>query len=449
MKVKEKKKKRFDYSSKFQERIIRCMYSDPDWCMQFCVPHLDPSLFENNVHRWFVDRMIGYAKKYVSGIKRDALKIEARHAYTSGRLLRRRDKAVVDAIIQKLRKPVPDRSYIKRELFKFIKTQTLKDIALHDVIELVKNNDVEKYDGVLQKVLDVQAPTEGGLGHGMSTGRMERFKRRKDWVPSGIATGFEVDKYIKHGGPRRKQLAAIVAPPHVGKTTVLCHIAKQCVMLANKRVLVISLEEDDETIQDRLDSAFTGIDINELEKPKNTRKIRRFWKRFARNHDHEMLVVKEMPMGATTVAQIERFIKSLERKGFYPDVVVVDYAGLLKPSKSTGDQRDDESRYEEIGTVYVDLRAMAQRLNLLVWTAHQGNRASMNKKIIDLKDLAESFKPAMHSDLLLAICQTEDEKLRERARFFSMKVRGGRSKMEFNVKLDYEHVRVVNRAAAA
>jgi len=441
MKVREKKPRaKLEYSGKFQERIVRCLYSDPDWCLQFAVPHLDASLFENNVHRWFADRILGYAQKYMAGISRDALKIEARHAYTAGRLVKRRDKALVDAIIKKLRKPVPDRSYIKRELFRFIKTQTLKDIVQHDVIELVKTNDVDNYDATLQKVLDIQAPTEGGLGHSMASARTERYKRRKDWVPSGIATGFEVDKHMKHGGPRRKQLAAVVAPPHVGKTTVLCHLAKQCVMLANKRVLFISLEEDEETIQDRLDSAFTGININELETGRNPRKVRRFWRRFAKTHDHEMIVVKEMPMGATTVAQIERFIKSLERKGFYPDVVVIDYAGLLKPEGNL-----DDSRYEEVGTVYVELRSMAQRLNLLVWTAHQGNRASMNKKIIDLRDLAESFKPAMHSDLLLAICQTEDEKLRERARFFSMKVRGGRSKMEFNVKLDYECVRVINR----
>jgi hypothetical protein len=444
MKVKEKKSERkLEYSGKFQERILRCLYSDPDWCIQFAVPHLDASLFENNVHRWFADRILGYSKKYMTGVSRDALKIEARHAYTAGRLVRKRDKASVDALLSKLRKPVPDRSYIKRELFRFIKTQTLKDVVQHDIIELVKTNDVDKYDGVLQRVLDVQAPTEGGLGHGMASNRTDRYKRRKDWERDGFTTGLETDKDMKHGGPRRKQLAAVVAPPHTGKTTVLCHLTKQMVTLANKRVLFISLEEDEDTIQDRLDAAFTGIDINELETGTNPRKIRRFWRKFAKTHDHEMIMVKEMPMGITTVAQIERFIKSLERKGFYPDAVVVDYAGLIKP-----DGKEDDSRYEDVGTVYIELRSMAQRLNLLVWTAHQGNRQSMGKKIVTMKDLADSFKPAMHSDFLIAICQTEDEKLRERARIYSMKVRGGSANKEYNVKIDYALVKVINRPQA-
>jgi len=448
MKTRERKERtKLTYDHSFQERIVRTLYQDPDWCMQFGVFHLTPQLFENNVHSWFVDRIVGYAKKYASGITRAALKIEAKHAYNSGRLIRRRDKAVVNALVAKMRKPVTDRSYIKRELYRFVKTQTLKDVMLNDATELVKNNDVDKYDIAMQRVLDIQPPSEGGVGHFMGDDRNERFKRRRDWVPDGIATGLEVDGYIKAGGPRRKQLAAVVAPPHTGKTMMLCHLAKQAVLLSHKRVLFVSLEENDETIEDRLDSAFTGININELESRKNCRKVRRYWRKLRKRFGQEMLVVKEFPMGVTKVSQIERHIKMLERKGFYPDVVFIDYAGLLLPDGETADgrSRSDDSRYEEVGSIYVELRSMAQRLKLLVWTAHQGNRSSMGKKLVTMKDLAESFKPAMHSDLLLAICQTEQEQLREKARIYSMKVRGGRAHMEFNVKLDYELVRCINR----
>ena len=433
------KERTFDYDSAFQGKLVRLMVQDEGWCISFCVPHLQPELFENNVHRWAAERTIGYATKYAAGITRSALRIEAKHAFTSGRLVRKRDLPAVNALLKLIKKPVADRSYIQRELFKFIKTQTLKEVVQHDVIEAMKRGEVDAYDSALQRVLDVQPPTEDGYGHSMSEGRLERFKRRTDWKPEGIATGLEVDQHIKHGGPRKKQLAAVVAPPHVGKTTVLVQLCKQAVLLGNQRCLFITLEEDEETIQDRLDSSFTGIDINQLEDPKNSLKVRKYWRRFRKNHDHEMLVVKEFPMGVTTVLQIERYIKSLERKGFYPDVVFVDYAGLLKPGGKT-----DDSRYEDIGTIYVELRGMGQRHKFLVWTAHQGNRDSMGKKVVTMRDLAESFKPAMHADLLLAICQTEQERDRQRARIFSMKVRGGRAHMEYAVKLDYNRVRVVN-----
>jgi replicative DNA helicase len=450
MKVRERKARtKLTYDYAFQERIVRTLYQDPDWCMQFGVPYLNASLFDNNVHAWAAGLILSYAKKFMGGITRDAIKIEAKHAYNAGRLVRRRDKAVVNSFVAKCRKPVKDRSYIKRELYRFIKTQTLKDVLLNEATELVKHNQVDLYDASLQRVLDVQPPTEGDLGHFMAAERGKRYARRRDWTPDGIATGLEVDQYIKAGGPKKKQLAAIVAPPHTGKTTMLCHLAKQAVMLAHKRVLFISLEEDDLTIQDRLDAAFTGININELETKKNCRKVRRYWRRFQKRFDHEMLVVKEFPMGVTKISQIERYIKSLERKGFYPDVVFIDYAGLLKPDGDPEDarrSRSNDSRYEEIGSVCVELRSMAQRLKMLVWTAFQGNRQSMGKKIVTMKDLAESFKPAMDSDILIAICQTEQERLRERARLYSMKVRGGRAYMDFNVKMDYERVRCTNRS---
>lgn len=442
--MKARAKTKLTYDASFQERIVRTLFQDPDWCVQFGVPNLDASLFENSVHRWVANATLSYAKRYSSGISRAALKIEARNAYTSGRLVRKRDRHVVDALLKKLPKPVRDRSYIKRELFRFIKTQTLKDVLLYDAVDVLKNNDVDRVDAILQRVLDVQAPTETGMGHFMARERVKRYDRRADWVPDGIATGLEVDSHMKAGGPRRKQLAAIVAPPHTGKTMTLCHLAKQAVMLANKRVLVITLEEDEETIQDRLDASFTGISINDLELDHKRRRVRKFWKRFEASHPHEMIVVKEFPMNVTTTAQIEAYIKSLERKGFYPDVVFVDYAGLMRPNiaRRAGDV---ETRYEEIGSVFVDLRSMAQRLNILVWTALQGNRNSTGKRVVNMKDLAESFKPAMHADLLIAICQTEEEEKKRIARLYSMKVRGGRARMEFPVKLDYAKVVVVNR----
>jgi len=441
-----KERVKLAYDSAFQERIVRTLFQDDDWCIQFGVPHLASDHFENHIHRWASGLIIGYAKKYMTGIARDAIRIEARNAYRSGRLVRKRDRALVNALIAKLRRPVKDRSFIKRELFRFIKTQTLKDVFSNDIREQMKNNDVDAYDASLQRILDVQAPTEGGMGHFMVGNRVERYKRRKNWVADGIATGLEVDQHIKAGGPRPKMIAGLVAPPNVGKTTGLCHIAKQAVMLAQKCVLFVTLEESDDTIQDRLDSAFTGISINTVEEPSNARKIRKFWRRMGVRFPGERIVVKEFPQGITTVLQIELYIKSLERKGFYPDVVVVDYAGLLKASDvSESRNRKNDSRYEEIGTIVTELRSMAQRLKILVWTAFQGNRESMGKKVLTMKDLAESFKPAMTCDLLLAICMTPEEELKRVARMYSMKVRGGKARMEFKIRVDYERVSIVNR----
>jgi replicative DNA helicase len=429
----------FSYDASFQERIIRTMFQEPDWCITLCMPHLHPGSFENNVHRWFAETLIGYATKHMSGATLDAVKISADNAYVAGRLVARRDKAQVDALLSKLKKKVPDRTFIKEELFRFIKNQTFKQAVLNGM-DLMKQGKLDDLDAEVTRILEVQAAASGGLGHFLVSDAKARYKKRLNYEELGIPTGIECDVYMKGGGPLAKQLAAIVAPPSGGKSSTLINIARQAVELGQQQVLYITLELSEEIIVDRIDSCFTKIAIGDLEAGDNPKKVRRYMKRLGQELGGEPIVVKEFPAQTITVRHIEHYIRQLERRSFYPGVVIVDYADLLLPEAGlTGDS------YEDAGNLYVQLRAMAQRLGILVWTAGQGNRQSLGKKIITMKELADSFKKAMHADVLLALCQTDEEKHRNIARYFMMKNRNGRADMEFPVKTDWSRCRVTNR----
>lgn len=439
MRVREKEQ--FAYDMGFQERIVRVLVEDPDWCMTTGVPHLGADLFENNVHRWFADTTIRYAKKHASGISVSALKIESDRAYVAGRLIRKRDKVAVDALLKKLRrKPVADRSYIQSEVFRYIKTQTYKRAVLTGA-DLIKQGKIDAIDSELQRVLDVQALESGGLGHFMLQQRAERYKRRKEYVPDGLPTGFECDKYMKGGGLRKKQLGAFIAAPAVGKTNHLVQAAKQAVLLGQKPILYITLELSTEVIQDRMDASFTGIKIDDLEHGKNPKRIRRFWRKLKDTLPFgEAIVLREFPALTMRVSQILNYVKQLERRGFYPGAIFIDYADLLVPEAgATGDD------YQDAGSIYVELRSMAQKLNIPVWTAGQGNRSSLGKKVITMKELADSFKKAMHADVLIAICQTDEEEKRGNGRHFIMKNRNGRAHIEFPVRLDHARSTIINR----
>ncbi len=107
-----------------------------------------------------------------------------------------------------------------------------------------------------------------------------------------------------------------------------------------------------------------------------------------------------------------------------PDVVIIDYADLITPS------RHYEKTYEEAGLTYRELRALAKRHNLVVWTASQTNRGALNKPVITKADLADSLKKADVADLIIALCQTKKEKLKRRARWYVDKSRYGQSEFE-------------------
>ena len=68
---------------------------------------------------------------------------------------------------------------------------------------------------------------------------------------------------------------------------------------------------------------------------------------------------------------------------------------------------------------------MAVELNLLVLCPTQTNRGSVEKDVVTMVDLAEAFDKAAIADILIALCQTDDEYKRNQLRLFFAKNRVG------------------------
>ena len=104
-------------------------------------------------------------------------------------------------------------------------------------------------------------------------------------------------------------------------------------------------------------------------------------------------------------------------EGFVPDVLIVDYGAIMKPTSNYKEKRNAiESNYE-------DLRAIADDYNLALWTAAQGNRPALSKKIVTMSDLAECFAIGNIADVMVCMCQTNKEKKKGDIRLFLAKVR--------------------------
>ena len=66
-------------------------------------------------------------------------------------------------------------------------------------------------------------------------------------------------------------------------------------------------------------------------------------------------------------------------------MVIVDYADLLRPTRSSAEKRFDlENTYEE-------LRAIAQIYKCPVWTASQTNRSGLNAEVITMEAISEAL----------------------------------------------------------
>lgn len=431
--IKRGKVVKFDYDRAFQTKLLRTLYADQDFTCTTGT-HLSPQHFDKNTHQWVAKHIIEYAQKHGHGIGLDALNIELDRAIK--REPRRWTRDLIDATrstIAKLDSRVKDRSFIKEELFKFIKNQTTREAILASLDHL-DAQDFEAIDDEFQRVLEVQESLHGGFGQFFARDIEQRTKRRREFVKNGISTGLKLDEYMKPGGLPPKALGVVIAPSGKGKTHTLVHLGRSAVLDSNVPVLHVTLEMSEDAILDRYDAAFTGIPVQRLEK--KTRTVERLVKKLGKKHG-EMLVVKEFPTGTLTVPALKAYIRQLERVAFYPGLILIDYADLMLPTRLG---RDRDSSYEEMGQIYVELRGLSYTVGsggVPIWTASQTNKSALNKEFFDWNDIAESSKKVHVADVVLLLQQTLQEKKRRRARIGVGKNRFGPDKFDVPVMTDW------------
>lgn len=301
-------------------------------------------------------------------------------------------------------------------LVEFAKVQAAVNAVVRGAEDLDKRND---RSNLLRYIQEAQIVGEDlmdmGLRFDANYDREEEYKRaaRRWIVPTGIT---EFDD-ILDGGPERGELHVVLAPPKVGKTTFLVNLAFSMLTSVHPlNVLYISNEMSDRKIRRRFDDRLAGPDI--VYKRTDVDEYLRRLNVKHKKHIRGNLVVRNYPTRTCTPTMLRSYLATLAAQGFVPDVLIVDYADIMKPERRTG-----EMRHEQAG-IYEDLRGIAGEFNLVCWTASQGNRSSTEKPILNFVDFAESFEKAAILDGGWALCQTEEEKASNRMRVFAMGIRG-------------------------
>jgi hypothetical protein len=207
-------------------------------------------------------------------------------------------------------------------------------------------------------------------------------------------------------------------------TTALITTTKVA-LLANKKVLYISAELSLDQILKRFDSAMTGVPILEVKhRAEEVRDALRNTDRYKRALSN--LVVHEVPMGTTTVRDLEAVLNHyINKRNWHPDLVVVDYADNLAPLKS-----NNLAPRLEIYSIYRDLRALGQKYKFAVWTASQLNDAGTAASEeeggrLSTRHVNEARGKAHLADLIIGIGRTVQEHQQGLARLQLVKNRLG------------------------
>lgn len=228
--------------------------------------------------------------------------------------------------------------------------------------------------------------------------RIEFYTKAENFVPFTLKT---LQAITANKGVAHKSLNLIMAQPHAGKTAMMCNLACDYIR-DGKNVLYITLEMREELIAKRIDANLLSMAMNELERVKQDEFIAMVEEKAAK---YGRLIVKEYATGQGSVRDIRNLVKNLKRqKGFAPDIVLVDYMGIMASTKM---RIDHANSYTYLKSISEELRAFAIDYDVVVWSAMQTKRGT-NPTDVGMADVADSFAVMHTADFILALTRTKE-----------------------------------------
>lgn len=406
------------YGKSFQEKLVQALLSDKTWSEQmlevFDVEYLEPKYLQFLAERYF-----GYAKKYkvfptltlLLTIIRDELKVGT-------------DTLVRDQIIDYLQRmranPDPgDLAYVKEKSLDFCRRQALK-AALTMAVDQIQ---AEKYEQIVENIKKaVMVGTAPQLGHDFFNDYEARFTALQRHC---VATGFEeLDKKdIFNGGLGGGEIGVVVAGSGTGKSHFLVNLGVNA-LKAGKNVLHYTFELSEAAVGRRYDSNLCDIDSNMV--IDNKEKILSLYKEMELGR----LIIKEFPTNSATIYTLRNHIERLGVKGFRPDIILVDYADIMRST------RQYDSLRHELKLIYEELRAYSAEMSVPIWTASQSNKEGTNAEVIDMTNMSEAYGKAFVADVIVSISRRAFEKASGIGRLYIAKNRAGRDGIVYPIRID-------------
>lgn len=424
----------FTFDKNFQEKIVQAMLMDRTWAAQF-IEVLDVSFFEHGYLKLIAQKYTKYFLSFKEFPSEELLRtMLVEELKTDKDTLHRQQ---IQQFLVKVAKNenLGDLPYVKERALEFCRKQGLQ-MALEKSVELIVNEDYDKVASVIKEALAAGTATTKGLelNQDVDARYSETYRRT---IPTGVA---ELDqKKILNGGLAGGELGVVVAPTGVGKTHWLVAMGANAVR-KGKNVLHYSFELRERVVGIRYDSNMLDISSSDL-----SGFLPEIKEHYKQHEEYGKLFIKEYPTSTVTCYQIRNHIDRLATVGFRPDMIIIDYAGIMRSS-----EKYDAPRFE-IKRVFEELRALALELDVPIWTATQSNKEGANADIVDLTNMAEAYAQAHICDFVVGISRKSNMKSTGYGTLFIAKNRAGMDGLTMKIHLDTSKskVRILSDAEAA
>jgi hypothetical protein len=402
------------YGSSYQSKVVASLISDTKFLEQV-TEITKPAFFESQANQWIIGELQSYFSEYHSSPTMEVFKIKIGDI---------EDKLLKQMVVEQLKRVylqigADDLPYVKKEYLTFSKNQRVKDALLKSVDLLKAGN----YDKIIDTMM---AASKVGLENDLGLDYVDSFESIiEDVKRNSISTGWDVVDELMDGGLGPGELGVVMAPSGIGKSWFLSKIACSAIQMG-MNVLHYTLELSENYVGQRYTTILTGIQTTEHKERKDEiiRKIKQTPGRVR---------IKYYPPQFATSKTLSAHIEKLRASGFNPNLIIIDYADLLKSSNSR------DGLYAELGGIYEELRGLSGEAGIPIWTATQTNRAAIDHEVIQADSVGDSYKKVQTADFIMSVSRKTKDKLSNTGRIHIVKNRFGPDGMTFPAKIDTFH----------
>jgi len=423
--------KNFDYlGNTFQIQLLNQIIEDKDFASSI-IDVIEPSYFDNKYFKIILQMVKEYHKKYESSPNFETLSQIVKSEVTQEMVA----KIVLDTLKQVKDAPFEGSQFVQEKALKFCKQQELQK-AMDKANKIITEGDFESYDkveGLVREALQVGQSDKGlsDIFTGLETVLEEDYRHP---IPMGIAG---IDRLLK-GGLAKGEIGVILAPTGVGKTTILTKIANTAFNMGYN-VLQIFFEDNPKIVQRKHFTIWTGIPPDDLANHREEvmGKITEIQETMKNR-----LVLKKLASDTMTMGQIKNQVRKMIADGTKIDLILLDYIDCVLPEQSAKDEWKAE------GSVMRAFEAMCHELNMVGWTATQGNRSSISSEVVTTDQMGGSIKKDQVGHVIITVAKTLQQKELNLATIAITKSRLGKDGVVFeNCKFNNELLEIDTEAS--
>jgi len=386
------------FGTTFQSKTLSSLLGNQKF-LQTISDILEPEYFDSDANKWIAKTIREYFFEYKSKPTLEVMKVKIEEI---------ENDILKVSVVENLKEAwryieSSDLKFVQEQTLEFCRNQVMKT-AIMDSVDLIE---VGQYDQI-KKLVDnaMKAGQDRDLGHDYIDGIEERLNES---TRKTVKTGWDPIDDVMDGGLASGELGVVVAPAGIGKSWCLQTLGASAVK-KGLNVVHYTLELNENYVGLRYDTVFSGVTTANI----------KFYQEDVKKKIDQLegtLLIKYFPTKSASVQTLTSHLSQIELQGNKPDLVLVDYADILKGVGS-------EKRHV-LENIYEDLRGLAGEMDCPIWTASQANRSSLEEEVIDATKVAEAYSKVMIADFVVSVSRKVEDKIANTGRFHVIKNRFG------------------------